>query len=390
MRYMLLGLMLAGLIEAGSFDALRARLPAEGTAGDTDVVAFVTRAGGTPVIEGDEGIFLVRGAPGKALRLVGDFNGWGEDGPEAGRLEPLAGTSFFFAKVRLRDDARVEYLIERDGREELDPLNPSTVDGFAEPHSELRMPVYRAPRSHASEAESPKGRVVSFDHASPTLGNSRRVHVYLPPGHEQDPGRRYPEAWFGDGTLYVERVFVPRILDHLIAARSIEPVVAVLVDPVERRVEYTAHEGYRRMMVSELVPRVAREFPVEGRAQRRLVAGGSRGGLAAIDLALAHPDVFALCGAWAPAVAPRPVADLLEGRRVPGSRFFLIEALYDPAWGPDAPALREGLTALGAEARLVQIPEGHTLATWRGVIDDVLEEFFPGAARPVAGSSVHR
>jgi enterochelin esterase-like enzyme len=378
---MLLALVAAGVIEAGGFEALRARVSTRGSAADSDVDAFVTAAGGTPVIEGDEAIFLVRGAPGEALRLVGDFNGWGEEGPDAGRLEPLAGSSFFFAKLKLRADARVEYLIERGGREERDPLNPSSVDGFAEPHSELRMPAYRAPREHAPDAEGPKGRVVSFDHASPSLGNSRRVHVYLPTGHEQAPGRRYPEAWFGDGTLYVERVFVPRILDRLIAAGRIEPLVAVLVDPAERRIEYAAHEGYRRMMVEELVPRVAREFPVEARAQRRLVAGGSRGGLAAIDLALAHPEVFALCGAWAPAVAPRPVPDLLGRRRAPGSRFFLIEALYDHAWGPDAPALRDGLTALGAEARLVQIPEGHTLATWRGVIDDVLEAFFPGPAR---------
>jgi enterochelin esterase-like enzyme len=148
-------------------------------------------------------------------------------------------------------------------------------------------------------------------------------------------------------------------------------------------VESAGGTAARRMMTSELVPRVAREFPVEARADRRLVAGGSRGGMAAIDLALARPDVFGLCGAWAPAVAPKSVADLLEGRRAPGSRFFLIEALYDPAWGPDAPALREGLRTLDAEARLVQIPEGHTLATWRGVIDDVLEAFFPGPARPL-------
>lgn len=380
---MLPALLALGLCGPGSgFEQLRGEVARRPTQGDVLVSEFVARCGGTPVIEGDEATFLVLGRPDAPPRLVGDFNGWGDAGPEAVRLDRLAETSFFFRRVRLRRDARVEYLIASGEREAPDPLNPLSVDGFAQAHSEVRMPEYQPAREILPDASVPQGRVVQFDHVSPQLGNTRRVHVYLPPGHEREPSRRYPEAWFGDGTLYVDRVFVPRILDHLIAHGRIEPVVAVLVDPAERRVEYTGHAGYRRMMVSELVPRVAREFPVEGRADRRLVAGGSRGGLAAIDLALAHPDVFGLCGAWAPAVAPRPVPDLLASRPGRPGRFLLIEALYDRDWGPDAPALQRGLTALGSPTRLVQIPEGHTLATWRGVIDDVLEEFFPARPRP--------
>lgn len=378
---MLLPLLLSVMTgEAASFEHLKASLVSQPHGAGARVTEFVARFGGTPVIEREEAIFIVRGASEQPPRLIGDFNGWGDAGPESVRLERIGQTSFFFKKVRLRADARVEYLIATRDREEPDPLNPLQVDGFAEPHSEVRMPGYRAPEEALTDPAIPKGRLVSFDHASVLLGNTRRVHVYLPAGYERDLGRRYPEAWFGDGTLYVERVLVPRILDHLIARGRIEPVVAILVDPAERRVEYAGHEGYRRMMAGELVPRIAEGFPVEARAGRRLVAGGSRGGLAAIDLALAHPETFGLCGAWAPAVGPRPVPDLLANRPAASARFFLIEALYDQEWGRDAPALREGLTALGAAARLVQIPEGHTLATWRGVIDDVLVEFFPGAA----------
>ncbi len=376
-------LLALGLCGTGlGFEQVRDEIARRPTEGDALVSAFVARCGGTPVIEGDEAIFLVRGRSDAPPRLVGDFNGWGDAGPEVVGLQRLSDTSFFFRKVRLRKDARVEYMISNGEREAPDPFNPLSVDGFAEAHSEVRMPEYRPPVEIVPDATLPQGRLVRFDHVSLQLGNTRRVHVYLPPGHEREPGRRYPEAWFGDGTFYVERVFVPRILDHLIGHGRIEPVVAILVDPAERRVEYRGHAGYRHMMVSELVPRVAREFPVEGRADRRLVAGGSRGGLAAIDLALAHPDVFGLCGAWAPAVGPRPVPDLLAHRPATSGRFFLVEALYDREWGPDAPALQSGLTALGSSTRLVQIPEGHTLATWRGVIDDVLEEFFPVWARP--------
>jgi len=291
----LASLVVAIAVETASFDGLREDLATRPPDGDALVSAFVARAGGTPVIEGEAALFIVKGSPDAPPRLVGDFNGWGEGHPGASILERLGVTSFFFKRVKLDRAARVEYLIATQGHEDLDPLNPTRVDGFAEPHSEVRMPGYVAPPEIQGSPGLPRGRVVSFDHQSAVLGNRRRVHVYLPSGYDREAERRYPEAWFGDGTLYVERVHVPQVLDYLIARGRIEPVVAVLVDPVDRRLEYAGHEGYRRMMVSELVPRVAREFRVLRRSERRLIAGGSRGGHSAIDLALGHPDVFAGC-----------------------------------------------------------------------------------------------
>jgi enterochelin esterase family protein len=242
------------------------------------------------------------------------------------------------------------------------------------------MPDYAPVAGAADDAGTPRGRLLSFEHRSATLSNTRRVHVYLPPGYEADGGRRYPEAWLGDGTTYVEGVGVPRILDRLIAQGRLEPLVAIFVDPVDRRVEYGAHAGHRRMIVEELVPRIAREYRVEGTPARRLIAGGSRGGQMAIDLCLAAPEVFGLCGAWAPAIAPSAVADFLGSRRTSG-RFALLRALYDPRFGPDAPALRDGLAALGARVDYLEAPQGHTRGAWPDLTARVLLELLPAARR---------
>ena len=371
------------------FDELKLILAREPGDGDLRVRQFIERAGGTPIIEGSTAVFLVEGDPGAPPRIVGDFNGWGEGkaGAAGATLERLGSTRYFFRRVELPMTARIEYLVASGGREVLDPRNPRRVEAFSESHSELRMPGY-APLANTSEEPAvPRGRVVSFEHTSELRGNTRRVDVYLPPEYDADPRRVYPEAWLGDGTVYVEGLSSPRILDHLIAEGRLEPLVAVFVDPVDRRLEYGVHAGFRRMMVSELVPRIAREYRVTNLPERRLVAGGSRGGQAAIDLWLDAPEVFGLCGAWAPAVAPRQVTELLAGRSSQ-ARAVLIRALYDDEWGPDAPMLRDRLTALGARVTYLEEPQGHNRGAWPDFMARVLIEAFPGP-RPAPGAGQH-
>jgi enterochelin esterase-like enzyme len=142
------------------------------------------------------------------------------------------------------------------------------------------------------------------------------------------------------------------------------------------------------MMVDELVPRIARDYRVADEPSRRLLAGGSRGGQMALDLCLEAPAVFGRCGAWAPAIAPRGVRDFLAGRRTTG-RFLLLRALYDDRFGPDAPALRDGLTSLGGRVTYLEEPQGHTLAAWRDLAARVLLAAFPGGKRREAAGALH-
>ena len=366
----------------GGFAELQEDLARQPAGGDARVRSFIERAGGTPIVEGTTAIFLAEGDPARPPRLVGDWNGWGEGegGGKAGELERLGTTRFFFRRVELPREARVEYLFATPDAEAPDVFNPRQVAGFSGPQSELRMPGYAPVVDLTIAAAAPRGEVVSFEHESRILANTRRVHVYLPPGYDPRGTRLFPEAWLGDGTTYVERLAAPRVFDALIASGRLEPLVVVLVDPVERRVEYGVHAGFRRMMLEELVPRVAREYRVHGRSERRLAAGGSRGGQAALDLCLSAPEVFGLCGAWAPAIAPR-TADQFLAKRGSGGRFVLLRAAFDDGFGPDAPALRDGLAALGARVEYLEAPQGHNLASWPDLMARVLMQSFPGTAR---------
>lgn len=236
------------------------------------------------------------------------------------------------------------------------------------------MPGYRPPAGLAGEAVTRRGRVESFTHESPSLRDARRLHVYLPAGYDQEGGRRYPVAWLHDGTAYLEQVGVPAIADALLASDRIEPVIIVFVDPVVRRIDYSGNAAFRAMFTGELVPLIDGRYRTEERPERRLIAGGSRGGLAALDLALARPDLFGHCAAWAPAIAPTAVQAFLAGRSARG-HFVLTRHLYDAEWGPDASALRDGLGAASVSYR--EIAEGHTLAAWPGRVADALVRVFP-------------
>jgi enterochelin esterase-like enzyme len=362
----------------GGFAELQQGLARQPADGDARVRAFIERAGGTPIVEGTTAIFLVEGDPASRPRLLGDWNGWGEGeaGAKASALERLGTTRFFFRCVELPRDARVEYQFATADGEVPDVFNPRQVAGFTGPQSELRMPGYAPVADPSLAAAAPRGELVSFEHQSRILANTRRVHVYLPPGYDSRESRRFPEAWLGDGTTYALGLGVPRIFDALIASARLEPVVVVLVDPVDRRAEYGVSAGFRRMIVEELVPRIAREYRVLGRADRRLAAGGSRGGQAALDLCLWAPQVFGLCGAWAPAIAPRTADAFLAGRGS-GGRFVLLRAAFDDGYGPDALALRDGLAALGARVQYLEAAQGHNLASWPDLMARVLMESFP-------------
>lgn len=372
----LLALLLGTTVPPSTVAELQ-RSVAQAPDGDAQVRAFLERRGGTPIVEGTVATFLAESAnPASPPRVVGDWSG-SDDGEPLARL---GSTRFWFRSVDLPRSARLEYVLRHEGRDTPDPLNPRRTAGFGGAVlSEVRMPGYAPVVEGAEDPKVPKGRVISFEHRSTILGNARRVHVYLPSGYDGSAPRRYPEAWLGDGTSYVESVHVPRILDRLIADGRLEPLIAVFVDPADRRVEYAGHAGHRRMIVEELVPQIANAYRVEGTPARRLIAGGSRGGQMAIDLCLAAPDVFGGCGAWAPAIAPRTAEEFVGPRRTT-VRFALVRALFDARFGPDAPALRDALTARGARVTYLEAPQGHTLGAWPDLTALVLLDLLPGEA----------
>ena len=362
------------------FDGLLERLAASAPElRATAIEQYLNLFGRAPLIEGDTAIFLAEADGTKAPRVVGDFTDGGEYGEPVtdGVMTRIDGTDWYYLKLPLEPDARIQYQIAYGDVRRADPRNPRHVSSFGIEMSELRMPAYRLPPEALPDPTIPRGRVETRDFASRVLGNTRTMHVYLPAGYLATTWR-YPVAYFGDGTTYLDQAKLPLVLDHAIVHTTVRTLIAVLVDPVNRREEYRGNPDYRRFVVEELVPFIDRTYRTIDAPEARVVVGSSRGALAAVDLAFHEPGLFGFAVALSPALRPTDITGAIEKSDLKPVRFYVVGSLYDAEWLPDARRLRDVLSAKGYDVVYKEIPEGHDVLAWRARIDDALATFLPG------------
>lgn len=134
---------------------------------------------------------------------------------------------------------------------------------------------------------------------------TRTLPVYLPPGYNADPGRRYPVIWMLSGfagrgqMLLNDNLWTPTIrqqLDALIA-NGMPAVIMALPDCTTRYggsqyINSSATGRYADYLIDELVPFVDAHFRTVPDPQFRAVMGKSSGGYGALIHAMQHPDIF--------------------------------------------------------------------------------------------------
>ena len=147
-------------------------------------------------------------------RIVGDFNGWavtpqGYD-VSIGKPTRIDGTSWSYLESTSYTNARLEYVFFFDKESTADPLNPRTVQAYAGPRSEVRMPFWVAQPEVDEAGVGAQGRGDRRDVDSRSLGGQRRVWFYLPPGYAAATDTLFPVIYVLDGSNYVEKMDVPR------------------------------------------------------------------------------------------------------------------------------------------------------------------------------------
>src|SRR5262249_6163494 len=142
-------------------------------------------------------------------------------------------------------DARFTYCFAPDFPDELPP-----PDQMAQLERKLRADPYNHNRVGTQQSlcelplapsspftlvrrEVPAGEVHAHKITSARLGNTRNVHVYMPPGFDVTHGP-YPLVVLFDGIDYLAAIPSPIILDNLIAQELLPPTIAIFIDPVDR------------------------------------------------------------------------------------------------------------------------------------------------------------
>lgn len=240
----------------------------------------------------------------------------------------------------------------------------------------------------------------------PALERDKRILVYLPPGYDCDPGRRYPvfyvndghdlfdwsppppglgpevaaeiarrEGWYGSWRLGAQLTAAARsgVLPPLI-------VVGIASDDGFRSTDLVpvpwdgASEGrgiaFGAFVAETLLPEIERRFRTRPERACRGVAGASLGGVSALQMGLAQGRSFGLVLALSPVLTDPAIAAYLErawaGAAPAAPTAFLLDFDDDPAGAADLARFR-GIAA-GNPARpaiLQRSPGGrHRLASW--------------------------
>lgn len=240
------------------------------------------------------------------------------------------------------------------------------------------------------------------------LERPRDVVVYLPPGYDEERGRRYPVVYWHDGQNLFdpETAFVPgqhwrlgEMADMLIDEGRVTPLVMVGVYHTgQARVhEYTPTKdarlggglgrAYGRLLVEDLKPFIDRTYRTDPGRESTGLGGSSLGGLSTMYLGLRHPDVFGRLAVMSPSVwwGRRAILRYVaRARRRPAARIWLDMGTAESRTGlADARRLRDALAAAGwredVDLAYREVAGGtHSESAWAERVGDVLQYLFPG------------
>lgn len=339
-----------------------------------------------PFLAGDTAIFQYYGAAEKVC-WAGDFNGWNPTDDYCAKKQE--GDSLFLLKVRFPSDARLDYKLVIDGKDWiLDPANPKVqMSGFG-PNSELQMPGYHFPSEVNPLPGITKGQLGPnriIHSRKDFLGYDVQYRLYTPAGYP-DTGP-LPVIYVTDGPEFADslRGCMITVLDNLIAAGKIQPLLAVFIDPTvpdhpeqnRRMQEYAANPAFTFFLCEELVPAIDSTWLTLMDAGHRMILGTSMGGWCAAYTAISRPDLFQLAGIFSPALDEEIIRKYHDSPRLPLQIFMGTGVIHDAE--AKARGLAKVLEEKGYPLKYVEVNQGHSWGNWKGLLAPMLQYFFaPG------------
>jgi enterochelin esterase-like enzyme len=217
---------------------------------------------------------------------------------------------------------------------------------------------------------------------SKVLGYALQYRVYVPDGA---PGQALRTLYVTDGAWYLEQGRMKAVLDEMIAAGRIEPVIAVFVDARDpdrprtnrRNEQLICKLDYARFFATELVPAIDATYPTRRSPESRTILGLSFGGLNAACFGLSIPHVFSNLAMQSPASGEmlRIVADeYRRNERLPLRMFLSVGTRNDNT--DDGRRFRRVLEDKGYPLTYFEVSQGHTWDNWGPLLPEVLATFY--------------
>jgi enterochelin esterase family protein len=207
------------------------------------------------------------------------------------------------------------YSFSVDGLRLVDPNNPFLKynllnnDSQVEVRGDAAVPWQLNDVSH--------GELHRHFYKSAVAGDDRDFIVYTPPGYDATAHQKYPvlyllHGYSDDTTGWTVAGRANVILDNLIAQGKARPMIVVMplgygtMDVLKGGWSHVHDQGlwqrnmdnFRDALLTEVIPRVEKEYRVKAEANSRAIAGLSMGGSESLVVGLNHPDLFGWIGAF--------------------------------------------------------------------------------------------
>jgi enterochelin esterase-like enzyme len=228
------------------------------------------------------------------------------------------------------------------------------------------------------------------------LNSARDIQIYIP-SKQVSADYQYPCLVFFDGDAYIEYMNAVTILDNLIDAHMIPPIIGIFIsnpppNSVTRAVDLFCSDLFASFVAKELIPWLSSNYSISKNPQNNTVVGASLGGLFALFLALTHSDIIGGAISQSGAFWWRPKNILEDGWLIReyirfsklNLKFYLDVGLLETALTFNNGAsilsgnrhMRDVLKAKGYEVFYTEYAGGHDYICWKNTLVDALIKFY--------------
>ncbi|MFH5806275.1 alpha/beta hydrolase [Alienimonas sp. DA493] len=245
----------------------------------------------------------------------------------------------------------------------------------------------------APRDDVPHGKLETIEYESKTVGTTRKMQVYTPPGYT--PEKTYPVLYLlhgigGDETEWTRFAQPNVMLDNLIADGKAVPMLVVM--PNGRAQKNDRAEGdvfasapafavFERDLLDDVIPAIESRYSVKTDRESRALAGLSMGGGQSLNFGLTHLDTFAWVGGFSSAPNTKAPAELVPN---PAQTAEKLELLWLSCGAKDGlMRISRGMHQYLKEHDVPHVwhvdDHGHDAAHWRNTLYHFVQELFQPA-----------
>jgi len=283
-----------------------------------------------------------------------------------------------------------------DGVRTIDPGNPEVKTGSTPGTIASILEVTGDGPAFYDAQPAPHGEIRTIWYESKSLGSTRRVTIYTPPGYDGTGERRYPVLYLfhganADETAWTRLGHVNLILDNLLAAGKINPFIVVMPFgyPAPPWPESSGGggfgsvaEGFSRDLIGDVIPLVESHYRVYTDRDHRAVAGLSMGGLESLTIGLNHLELFSSVGGFSAAVRPadftKNFSALTADPKAANAKLHLlwIGCGTDDGLFSASQSFSGYLDQAGIKHTFYTMPGAHTWIVWRNFLVQFAPQLF--------------